>query len=491
MIEAPTFIIGGFSSREIIPGNTHYIGLPGAQFIGSASARIYNYKTLPELLNALRYEFGQHSAVTSLAGATIIDDLPIAPELENTRKEWSLAIQNQLANLFEGLGNCPADSWEGAKNIISNGETIAKSTHSGHFFNALERVPAICLAAGPSAQQYLPQLERLQDSHAIFTCDAMLNACVDHGIVPQYVTALERVPFLYKFFERSASSGTTLIAPPVLHPSAFNCFNNQSIMWWAPDDIYRWIDPNVIQATAGRSAGTLSVAAALHAGCNPIYLVGHDLAYKDGKTHADSFTRVLPPEEYKITSTIDPYYMQHRTPKNGGGDIDTTGAWQMFRADIELIISMYPGRSVVNINRDEGAVINGTSGGWLPLGGLGGIVSKPRLPASGIADIRLRIPSIRADLDKLEYAARGYADAIESAETRKDLDLIARGLAVGSIVSKENVWLFRYALRNIYHSLRMRMYLRQDEGTFSQASALRILTRTIPGMCNLMRRELP
>jgi hypothetical protein len=170
--------------------------------------------------------------------------------------------------------------------------------------------------------------------------------------------------------------------------------------------------------------------------------------------------------------------------------VTTNGIWNLFRSDIEAIIAGCPEQSVININRDEGAVIAGTTYGHLPLD-MGGIVMKPTYPASEIPDISKRIPSIGDDLTRMEYAARGFSDAIDAAESAKDLDLIARGMALGALVSPENVWLFRYTFRNIYHGLMMRLHLRQGGGIDEQRSALQILTRTIPGMCSMMREELP
>lgn len=493
-MNSPTIIIGAGNAAvldTIDSDNIDLVVLPGEQKpnVQRPGLRVHYPKDLPQALHGFRNVYGTHSAIASIAGATILDCHPIENKVENTRLEWSNAIQNHLCGLIQDLGNCPVDTWEGARNAILNGKIIEKAAHSGHFKGSLDRVPAICIAAGPSAHQHLEKIRRIQGSHMVFACDAMLNACLDAGIMPHFTTAVERVPNLHKMFDDNGMCGTTLIAPPVLHPSSLTNFANPPIFWWAADDLYQWISPDVESYACGRSAGTIQVAAALLAGCNPIYLVGHDLAFKDGKSHSDGFTRINAPEAYNLTSTWDYMQIRSEVPGNGGRPVQTNGTWNLFRSDIEALIAGCPDRMVVNVNRDEGAVIAGTTLGGLPLD-LGGIVTKPTYPASGIPDISKRIPSILDDVTRLEYAARGHAYAIDCAESKKDLDLIAQSLTIGRLVSAENAWLFRYILRNVYNSLMMRLHLRQGEGIRAQASALRILTRTLPSMCALIREEL-
>ncbi len=492
---SPTIIIGAGNAAVLDSTDSDNIDLvviPGEErpTVSRPGLRIHSPKSLSQALQGFRVVYGHHSAITSIAGATVLDRHPVENKLENTRNEWSKAIQDYLCQLIQDLGNCAIDTWQGARNTIHNGKIIEKAANSDHFKGSLARVPAICIAAGPSAQQYLERIKGLQESHIIFACDAMLNGCIEAGITPHFTTAVERIPGLHKFFDRHGKCGTTLIAPPVLHPTSFACFDNPPIIWWGADDLYRWISPGIESYACGRSAGTIQVAAALLAGCGPIYLVGHDLAFKDGKSHADSFTRIAAPEAYAKTSSWDYMQMVLDTPGNCGSPVKTTGTWNLFRDDIEHMIADYPDQVVINVNWNEGAVIAGTTHGHLPLP-LGGIVMKPVYPASGITDISKRIPSIADDLTRMEHAAKGFADAIESAETVKDLDLIAKGMALGALVSPENVWLFRYCFRNVYHGLMLRLHLRQGGGFDEQKSALQILTRTIPGMCALMREELP
>jgi hypothetical protein len=488
---SPTIIIGAGNCAvldSIDSDNVDLVVMPGERAPEPRSGlRIHAPKDLPQALLGLRCAYSTHPVIASIAGASVIDSHEVARPDE--RASWSKAIKDFLASLLQDIGNCPTDTWYGARNAILNGSVIARSTHTGHFKNSLRKTPAICIAAGPSAQAHLPAIRMIQESHVIFACDAMLNACVDAGITPHFVTAIERIPELPRMFDRHGGCGARLIAPPVLDPASFAKFPTQPILWWAADDLYRWIDGSVDVAYSGRSAGTIQVAAALLAGCNPIYLVGHDLAYKDGQSHATGFTRIYAPEIDRQVSDWDFMRQRSQVPKNGGGEVETSGIWRLFRADIEHMLADYPDRDVYNINRNEGAVIAGAKYSWLPLD-LGGRVMLPDYPTTGIPDIRDRIPSIAEDITKLERAARGYADAIEHAETKRDLDLIAQAMTVGALVSADNAWLFRYVLRNLYNSLLLRLHLRQSDGMNAQRSALRILTSTIPGMCAMMRKDL-
>ena len=462
-------------------------------------------ESLDQCLLMLRNHYADHQAIATLGGLKIIADHPIegtgetAPSLANVtspdsiRSEWAPRIEEKLCELLDDLGNCPMDSWKGARHAIMNGEYIANSPSSRELMYAHAGEPAVVLGSGPSASEYLPQLARIRKGVRIFCADTMLHGCLAAGIVPDYVCAIERESNITRVLSDDAECGATLIASPFLEPELVKKWGKNLLFWWGADDIFRWIDPKIEPISSGRSSGSLALAAAAHAGCAQIYLVGHDLAFRNGQSHAESAHSVAHSAHkaaFGDPGNVNPMRQRCMVEANHTGMIETCGLWNRIRGDLEGIISNHPNWKVANVCNYGGARIAGAPVGDLP--------SMPmelppiqRLRPSGVRSPLRRVTSIGLSLLEMEDRLTAAAGMLEN---RTRLDFVAECMQVSRLVGSENASLLHYVTRSVFSSMTLRMHMDASRGVsreVSQHNALTITITTLLAIVRRMKQEMP
>jgi hypothetical protein len=466
-------------------GATDLILLPGEETPPlRPGLRVFIPETLADALMGLRMAYAEHADIATLGSAKVVGT-----------HEWTAAIETRLIEFLEDLGNCVMDSWEGVRNGIRNGARIASGSTSRELAGAFRGKPAICIGAGPSASpDVMKRIAALADSHYIFSCDAMTHACRDAGFVPHFVTMLERVPEMLPLVE-GADPSSTLLAMPVVDPACVARFTR--VCWfWGGDDLYKWLDPSIPLATCGRSSGTLAVAAAALAGCSPIYLVGHDLAYgpdRAGHTpvaHREAVDGQVKKDAnaggglYETTYTTVPGY--------NGSQVYTNGAWNLMRGDIESMVALYPAQVFLSAQNGMGARLAKVPSVPLPEPSPWTCPVPAVLPPSTVPDPRARLDSIRADCARLVEHAKATLDAL--GPEGANLNNLAAELAINRIVSPENSALFCYALRTVIHTMTLRMHLWDGICPVPrqlQRDCLAVLATSMLGVAHHLEEDFP
>lgn len=473
-------VIGAGDGSAIHPGDD-VIVMPYENVPMNTGATIHVVTNLHECLKVIRARFATHEQLATLGSTAIKADHPTMSEA--LRAEWLPAIHGHLEMMLDDMGNDAVDSWDGARNAIKQGAYLSSCPNTDSLHNALAGCPAICLAAGPSAESRIAQIN--PETHYVFTVDAMANGL---PFVPHYVCAVERIPGTFEMMQASAGNGARLIAPPVIDPRAAVAFNGKCLWWMGSDPIYRWLSPEHSTAFCGRSCGTLSIAAALLAGCNPIYLVGHDLAYANGTSHCTAVHPIAPLEHQGPvqTETNMYHYRRFQVEANGGGTVQSMGLWSLFRQDIELLLSFYPDRTVINCGGLS--KIRGTVMGELQTSPF--IVREPNYLAKPIHNWLADVPRIVENMHRIKDRC---ARAIIRLEMDADTAAIANSLAVSSIVEPDMCLLFNYVFRALSNNLNLRLHYRATHGYDADKayrSVLRSLALTMHALCEKMEVEL-
>lgn len=160
-------------------------------------------------------------------------------------------------------------------------------------FGKFKEVPAIICGAGPSLEKNIEVLKTLKDRALIFAGGTALNALNAHGLQPHFGLGID--PNIYQF--------SRLIANKAFEVPFFyrNRMNHEAFQTIHGDRLYitgaggytlaDWFEKKVgIEGGPPLSEGhnvvnfSLSVAHAL--GCNPIILVGVDLAYSNNQSYS-------------------------------------------------------------------------------------------------------------------------------------------------------------------------------------------------------------
>ena len=191
------------------------------------------------------------------------------------------------------LGNSLEDMFNGFSNNYMNVDATLSMNSADEIKDKFKGYPAIVVASGPSLDKNIEYLKEAQDKALIITCDASLEACKKHGIKPDAIASIERDKPTYDFYYKGKSfdEDLVLVGPSLLWPEIYENYHGKKIImnkvdsgadgWWASHfDKLKHINQ-------GLSSAHVAFSVAAYAGCNPIILIGQDLAYTDEKKHSD------------------------------------------------------------------------------------------------------------------------------------------------------------------------------------------------------------
>jgi hypothetical protein len=155
----------------------------------------------------------------------------------------------------------------------------------------LDQRPALIVSAGPSLNKQIPLLAKHQDLFTIFAVDTVWPILNSHGIVPDYLVALDPLA-LPSWPQDGLSPRTRLVVDVIASPNVVWSHDRGHIMTCADGHIAETL--GFLGARPGRlgvggSVATLAFNMAVHMGANPIVLIGQDLALTGGKDHADGY----------------------------------------------------------------------------------------------------------------------------------------------------------------------------------------------------------
>jgi hypothetical protein len=245
-------------------------------------------------------------------------------------------------------------------NVIRNVPAIA----AGHDIRALDgayrSVPAVIAAAGPSLDTAIDDLHAVEGHALLIAVDTALRPLLHAGLTPQMVVGADPGAANARHFHALPDcSKTWLIAESALDRSATSIFDGRTL-WFrlARHHPWPWLQESGIDIGLMEMWGSVLTAAfqaAYRAGCDPIVIVGADLAYTGGRPYCRGTTyefdwaratargRTLA----DVWATQTSRAQQLRVPDFAGRETITTGALQSFRDWMVAAVGR-SGRRVIN-----------------------------------------------------------------------------------------------------------------------------------------------
>lgn len=216
--------------------------------------------------------------------------------------------------------------------------------------------PGVILAAGPSFTASLDVIRQLQSLNAvIFTVSANLRTLLQARIIPNAAILTDGQAFVKSHVTDLPNDAerVPLFALPTVHPDVLNAYPGQVEL--VLQDAYPLSKNYAMQHgldtfQTGGSVATLALSLLYDFGCDPIVLIGQDLAFVDGKSHAMDTNHIVAAEEDSFRAFDVPGVL--------GKTVKTTLTWLAFKHWIERFIRSHSNRTYVNGSR--GAAITGT-----------------------------------------------------------------------------------------------------------------------------------
>ncbi|MFA5130450.1 MAG: 6-hydroxymethylpterin diphosphokinase MptE-like protein [Patescibacteria group bacterium] len=250
-------------------------------------------------------------------------------------------------------GNCAIDSITGVENMLNNLAEIVENPGINLLKDKFKGIPAVCIATGPSLNKNKHLLKGLQDKAVLISCDATLKILLEMDIKPHLVTTLERemaIVGLFEGLDPAAVKDVYLMACPVVYNEVYQTYPGPNIIVYRNFDHFKWLEIDRGMIDIKFSSGNMNFKIAEYLGCDPIILIGQDLALtREGKTNATGATYGDAQESYLREQRF-------MLMGNDGAPIETTVSLKLFHQAYEIDVRHH-------LETNLGKVINATEGG--------------------------------------------------------------------------------------------------------------------------------
>jgi hypothetical protein len=176
-------------------------------------------------------------------------------------------------------------------NALRNAPAVVAGSDLRSLTDFYRGLPAVIAAAGPSLDCALDDLRELSDRAVLIGVDTALRPLLDFGLTPALAIGMDPSAKNARHFRSlSGCSETWLVAETALDPIAAEAFEDRTF-WFRVADHHPWPWFRELGLDVGRidvwgSVLTAAFQVAILAGCDPIVLVGADLACTDGRPYA-------------------------------------------------------------------------------------------------------------------------------------------------------------------------------------------------------------
>lgn len=226
--------------------------------------------------------------------------------------------------------------------------------------------PGIVVGAGPSLDLNLEVLRGLQGHVLLCAASTALPALARYGIVPELVVVIEANDVSGHFAGVPHLDRMTLLPGPLGHPAHFavpvGARLAAALGGSVPGD---WLQRarGCRQLESGGSVACVAFSALHLLGCDPLVLVGMDLALTDGRTHAGGTEQATRRVRYEPGAGRVYHWFEDKpnaghwsavtTPAWGGGEVLTRPIFNSYRLWFEGAAETWA-RDRVLVNATEG-----------------------------------------------------------------------------------------------------------------------------------------
>ncbi|EAI1046820.1 DUF115 domain-containing protein [Campylobacter coli] len=278
-----------------------------------------------------------------------------------------LGLNKKLAENFKNIilrnGNDPKDALQGIEQFVYNLPQMITHPSYKELLSKRKNLSdtAIIVSTGPSLTKQLPLLKKYASKATIFCADSSYPILAKHGIKPDYVLSLERIPLTSEFFNNDFGEfdkDIVFVCAGVVHPKTIEYLKNKTFIITQKILAFPYYInlKNFCYAAVGFSVAHMAYEFATHLSHKNIIFIGQDLAYaEDGFSHTKDY------------SNLDKHEGHFQRDKGkfqclaygGDGKAESSEVWTMFRFFLQDTIS----RNIISTTyncTEGGARIEGT-----------------------------------------------------------------------------------------------------------------------------------
>ncbi len=280
-----------------------------------------------------------------------------------------LGLNKKLAENFKNSivshGNDPLDALQGIEQFVYNLPQMITHPSYKELLSKRKGISdtAIIVSTGPSLTKQLPLLKKYANKATIFCADSSYPILAKHGIKPDYVCMLERIPLTAEFFNNDFGEfdkDILFVIKSWVYPQTIKYLqkNNRAfILTSRPSSFIENINLCPYGYVGyGPSVAHMAYEFATHLNYKNIIFIGQDLAYaKDGFSHT---------KDYKNLDKHEGHFRRDKgkfqcLAYGGNGKVESSEIWTMFRFSLQNTISKNIVSTTYNCT-EGGARIEGT-----------------------------------------------------------------------------------------------------------------------------------
>lgn len=248
------------------------------------------------------------SVVDGIDGIVAFQTPPYARTFPALLSEHTQKIKNAHTTNKAAISTEVTSCLKWVDNYFANIKSFFKNPPVDTLKGRFDGVPLVIAGAGPSLGRNAHVLKEYRDRVLVISAITAFKPLLRHGVVPDLVIAAEKMD-LPEFFTNGLDDlKTRFLLAEVTHNNMFERETGGKFVYYNP-----YSSLSVEQAkywgagffpANGGSVTTVALEIGRMLGCSPVIFIGQDLAYCDGKTHAeDSFyndTRITIDPEKKV-----------------------------------------------------------------------------------------------------------------------------------------------------------------------------------------------
>jgi hypothetical protein len=267
-------------------------------------------------------------------------------------------LKECMINIQIGINTQKCFCYELNKNIFENLKCICHSNNIQDLKGKCTGIPAIIVSAGPSLDKNIAELKNVKDRALIIAGGRTLKTLLENNIKPHLVVSLDPGKGAYEVINENLNCDVPLITNIASNSKVINEYRGEKIFSNSDEGkelVKQLTNKEIDVILQGGSVANFSMSIADYIGCDPIILIGQDLAYTDGKCHSEgALIKEINKEQNKVDNEsgieIEDIY---------NNKVLTNGVWLSFLRWFESYIQYYTDKEVIDAT-EGGAKIKGT-----------------------------------------------------------------------------------------------------------------------------------
>lgn len=203
-------------------------------------------------------------------------------------------------------------SYEWQRNYLFNLNNSRDDAPLSALYNSFE-FPVVIASGGPSLTKQLPLLKKVRENVVLIAAGSTVNTLQSNNIKPDFVVSIDGGEPNYQHFKEVYYHDVSLIYSMLHHYKINDSFQSLNY-YFLPEHLSTLkqhfdsiSDSSITTCFLGMSVANTAFEIAIKLTSGPIALIGQDLAFTDGKTHAEgnkNFKTIS--EEFKIKQGLFP-----------------------------------------------------------------------------------------------------------------------------------------------------------------------------------------